>query len=243
MTIFQKLKWHIKRKTTSVFYIIRFLIYPRINIKGIIIPVDFRWSYSILKAMYKKQYEGVEINIIEKTIESQDKILEIGTGIGFISTFCAKIIGNDNILTYEANPTLDKQIQKLYILNNVKPKYKNSLVSEKTDYVDFYFDNKDFWSSSINTLNKRNAIKLKSENINNIIHSFNPNYLIMDIEGYEQNLIPIIDFSSIYKIQVELHAKLIGQVVVDKLIALLKNEGFEINQHLTIEEQYFFYKA
>ncbi len=36
--------------------------------------------------------------------------MELGAGLGFLSTYCAKIMGSDNVVTYEANPALEPYI-------------------------------------------------------------------------------------------------------------------------------------
>lgn len=72
------------------------------NIKGIYLPLEFSLGFDTLRWIVNHQYEINEIAIIEKTIKTEDVILEIGTGLGFVSAFCSKVI-NNNIYTFEAN--------------------------------------------------------------------------------------------------------------------------------------------
>ena len=136
MTLFQKLQWHLNRKFFSILFFCRFFIYPYSKINGIKIPVSYKWSFHMLKALFNKDYEGGELQIINRTIDENDRILEIGTCLGLISAFCAKKIGNDRIKTFEANPLLERRIRKLYKINSVEPDIQICLVSDKKDNSD-----------------------------------------------------------------------------------------------------------
>lgn len=239
--ILKKIKWHFSRKSKTAFYFLRFLIHPFVIIKGIKIPVDTNWSYPMLKALYGKEYEGGEINILAGTLEKKDRVLEIGTGLGFISAFCAKKIGEKNVMTFEANPFLEKRIRKLYQINNVSPNLRMALASTMNGYMDFFFEPIDIWSSSAIKLSQTSQlISVESVDINEVIKGFNPNYLIIDIEGAEYELLPKIDLKSINKIQIELHKKLIGDDKIEYLINYLRKEGFSVIEEFTASEQFYF---
>ncbi len=243
MTNSQKILWHTKRKTNSLFFFLRFLIYPYTTINGIKIPVDYKWSFPMLKALFDKSYEDGEINILINTLEKKDKILEIGSGLGLLSAYCAKQIGNENVKTYEANPFLEKRIRKLYKINNVKPELNISLVTDKKGEVNFYAEPNDVWASSLLKLtDTATKLNLRTTNINEIIANYNANYLIIDIEGAEYDLIPKINFSGINKLQIELHKKFIGEEKIEQIINLLKKQNFIEKTEYSTQEQFYFYK-
>src|SRR5690606_23487373 len=80
-------------------------------------------------------------------LQAGDIVLELGTGLGFISSLCAKRIGGDNVHSFEANPALRRAILKNYRLNALSPRLEIALLGEKSGAITFYVM-KNFWSSS-----------------------------------------------------------------------------------------------
>jgi len=74
--------------------------------------------------------------------------MEIGTGLGLLSSYCAKQIGEDKVFTFEANPALEQTIKTNYALNHVAPKLEMGLIGDSPGFSTFYVGKK-FWSSSI----------------------------------------------------------------------------------------------
>ena len=221
----------------------RFLLYPYKTIEGVKIPVSFKWTFNMLKQIYNETYEGGELNILRNTLNVNDKVLEIGTGLGLISTFCAQKVGDESVYTYEANPNLEPVIEKTYSINNVSPHHTTAIISTKESKTNFYIEPVDIWASSLmKHSNTALSVELNSLEINKIIKAVNPNYLIMDIEGYEYELLPYISWKNIRKIQVEIHTKFLGPDKTNEIIQTLDKQGFNIHSEYSREEQYYFYK-
>jgi len=180
---------------------------------------------------YNESYEGEEIGILSKHLSKDDVVMEIGAGIGFLSTFCAKQIGSDKVFAYEANPFMIDKIKETYKINNVSPTIKNTLLSNKEENINFYLE-KNFWSSSTVQRSKdAECVQVKSTDINNEIEQIQPSFLIVDIEGGEKDLIPMIDFqkNNIKKIIIEIHPHVIGEKEASDLIAHIISKGFSLN--------------
>ena len=241
MTILNQIQWHIRRKFNSIVFFFRFLLYPYVKIEGIKIPVDYKWSFPLLKALYLKEYEGGELNILKQTLEKTDRVLEIGAGLGFLSAYCAKKLGKENIKSFEANPSLEKIIRRLYKINRVQPDLTIALVADNEIDSIFFIEPNDIWASSMLKLSDT-AIEtqLKTLDINHIIAQFQPNYLVMDIEGAEYELLPKTNLDNINKIQLELHQKFLGKDKVNSLVCYLIEKGFCEKKELTTDEQFYF---
>ena len=78
--------------------------HPVVELGGVKIPVSRALSDNIRAALYDGYYESAELRTIHSKLEPEDRVMEIGAGIGFISSCCAKKIGSDRVLAYEANP-------------------------------------------------------------------------------------------------------------------------------------------
>jgi FkbM family methyltransferase len=183
-------------------------------------------SNNLRNFFYNESYEGHEIRVLQKVLDKKDMVMEIGAGIGFLSSYCSKKIGSDRVVAYEANPLMIDKIQETYRLNNVNPKINNIVLMDKEGETSFYLE-KDFWSSSmIKRTQNAKEVKVKTANINDEIRKYKINFLIIDIEGGEQNLLPKIDFSNIDKLLIEFHPSIIGNESVSDLIKLLLENRF-----------------
>jgi len=144
----------------------RYGIYYRIkkwkNLRGIYIPVYLKYGYSVLRFIDNGTYECQEMDIVESRLKSSDKVLELGTGIGFISTYCAKKIGNENIHTYEANPFLEDTIREVFKKNKVSPKFEIALVGDKDSNNEFMAQSEFLFSSKkhISQRGKKTSVPL-----------------------------------------------------------------------------------
>jgi len=186
-------------------------------------------SKNLKRSFYNKSYEKDEISILSEFLKPDDIVMEIGAGIGFLSAFCAQRVGNEKVFAYEANPMMIEKINETYSLNNVFPTVSNILLTEKSGEIDFYLE-KDFWSSSVVKRSEgADKIKVKTRDINLDIIDINPSLLIVDIEGGEMQLVPIIDFHNIKKVIIEVHPHVIGQREVSKVIALMIDKGFNLD--------------
>ncbi|MGH1406885.1 MAG: FkbM family methyltransferase [Rhodomicrobiaceae bacterium] len=190
-------------------------------------------SKELKKVFFHGGYERDEISILKQHLKNNDIVMEIGAGIGFISSYCASNIGSKRVFAYEANPMMIEKIKQTYLLNNIEPTISNSLLIDQDGEIDFYIE-QDFWSSStIRRSNKAKKISVITKNINTEIKTINPSLLIIDIEGGERDLLPMIDFHNIQKIIIEIHPDIIGLEAASNCIKYILNNGFHLQfEHL-----------
>lgn len=232
---------HIIKKI--VFYKRRIFRPKVIKNYGVKIKVGKHISENITSFIYSGAYEGEEVAILSKVLKPTDKVLEIGAGLGFLTIFCAKQIGSKNIVAYEANPLLIEKIKENFSLNNVNPDIQNVILGDTESEVDFFVEDS-FWSSStIRRSDEAKVIKVKSININDILLDMRPNFIIMDIEGGEKELIYKINFNLIDKLLIEIHPHVIGNTQATKIIAYLFEKGFELDFALSKGIVFYFTKS
>lgn len=237
--MFYKVLNYIKRRIKS-----RWLMFTdpkRVQLHGINLNLEHESIPKSLRAFfYYGGYEKQEIQILTKNLSPADIVMEIGAGIGFLSSYCAKKIGSQRVHAYEANPKMIPKIQETYKLNEVSPCLHNVLLSENEKEVDFFLE-PGFWSSStIERSAQSEKVLVQSKNINKELDNIKPTFLIIDIEGGEKDLIPLIDFSSIRKIIIEMHPHVIGNDEVSGVIELVLSKGFNLRLDESIGEVLFF---
>src|SRR5580704_16528201 len=132
--------FHFQKYTRLFWYNIRYRIYPWKTISGIKMPVSLSMKYGTLRFISNGKYEQGEIEIIKNTLQPADIVLELGTGLGFVSAYCAKIVGSENVFTYEANLSLQKFIARLHLANEVHPNIIFKILGKGAGLLHFYLN-------------------------------------------------------------------------------------------------------
>ena len=208
-------------------------------VQGVYLPLDSDIGFNTLRWIVNGKYEEGEIELIRQRIEPSDRILEIGAGLGFVSTYCAKIVGSDNVFSFEANPLNFEMALRVYKRNNVCPHLLNALLADCKGIIDFPVNRKSRLASSLLKTSSE-IVRVPQMMLNEKIEELRPNFLIMDIEGAEYEIFKLIRFQTIKKIQVELHPSILGEVKINEIFELLKKNGFVTDMSFPDGRNYFF---
>lgn len=232
-----KLGW-VKRKFFQAYY---GLLSPQIiTIRGIRLQLGSHISETIRDVIYRGDYEGPELRIARSKLHPDDVVMEIGAGLGFLSTYCAKQIGDNKVFTYEANPQLEPHILQTYKLNRVNPTLEICLVGEGNGEKDFFLS-KDFWqSSTILPAKSSKKVTVPVKDFNQEIHRINPTFLIIDIEEGEYDLLHYADFHNVRKLLIEIHPSVLGREKFEWVKQKILEAGFYLNQELSCTQEFFF---
>lgn len=188
---------------------VRYVIGRRVTYENIQLCIDRKLvSRRVAFRIFQGKYEKNEKRIISETLHPNDRVFEIGTGIGFISMYCALTCRDRNIFTYEANPLLVPLIKKNFKLNNRAINVDNCVLVHRpeTDFSEFYVC-KDFYSSSLTKpASYDSVIKVPNKDFLTELRRVSPTCLIVDIEGFEYELFRNVELPScIAKVLIELH--------------------------------------
>lgn len=175
-------------------------------------------------------YEHKESEAIRRMAQDGDRVLEIGGGIGYMSTLVATKKAVQEVHTFEANPRLIPYIREVHAANNVtNVTVTNALLADSDGPpVDFHI-RKNFLGSSMDRDSDPNTIiateKVPQKNIHAVLNTLRPDLLICDIEGAEAHLLPLCDFSGLRTAVVELHPQWIGQSGVQAVFDTFHRAG------------------
>lgn len=207
--------------------------HPIPELAGIKIPIVQHLTDNICAAIYDQYYESAELNTFRRKLAKQDIVLEVGAGIGFLSSYCSSVIGSENVFTYEANPQLEPLIRRVYSTNQVQPTLKIGVLGNQAGQTKFYVT-RDFWASSLfPPAEPSEEMTVPVYDLNEEVFRINPTFLLMDIEGGEYDLIKTIDFHTIRKISAELHTDVLGQDRIDEIKAVMNGAGFVVDPSLS----------
>lgn len=209
-----------------------------ITIDGLRVCADRRLvSKTISKVLYRGHHELPERQLAGRFLHRGDRVLEIGAGVGLVSLVCARLVGAENLLSYEANPALEEVIRLNFRLNGMEANLRIAAAAPEAGETTFYFA-RDLYSSSLIDRHLGKAERVRCDALAAIVAEFKPTVLVMDVEGAEVDLLPVADLSGIDKMLLELHPWIVGQERIDDLIALIGSKGFVLREQ--IEASYAF---
>ena len=168
--------------------------------------------------------------------------MEVGAGLGFLSAFCAKKIGNERVFAYDANPALMEMIRQIHSDNGVAPTVRNALLGDGEGEREFFLE-KDFWASSlIAQTPDAQAIRVPQVDLNTEIRRIAPTFMIVDIEGGEAEFFQLADLTPVRKLCVEVHPHVLGNRRISEMIARLVDQGFALDFGCMQKNVLFFYR-
>ncbi|WP_051241989.1 FkbM family methyltransferase [Stappia stellulata] len=216
----------------------RFLNPDMITIDGVKISTSREdVTETIRQGLYKETYEEPERRLVRAALSKADRVLEIGAGIGLVSLVCSKICGRDNVLSYEANPLLERVINKNFSLNQLEPNLRTRAIAARPGAFDFHFA-ENIFSSSLYDRNLGGKTRVECDGMQDVMSTFEPSVLVLDVEGAEADLLPNADLAMVNKIIVEMHPHVIGDARIGELRRYLELSGFNLATADGISELY-----
>lgn len=181
-------------------------------------------------SLRENTYEAKECDAVMRVVRAGDTVLELGGGIGYMSTLVACKKNIAHVHTFEANPALIPYIQSVHAANDVtNATIHNALLSEEAgDPVDF-FVRQNFLASSMDGSVEQDSIiethKIEQRSVHKVLADTKPDVLICDIEGAEAHLLPAGDWSGLRAAIIELHPQWIGQKGVQAVFDCMHEAG------------------
>lgn len=223
-------------------YLTRLLLRPKIvRIDGVTLSIPNGVRGSVLHSLYAERYERLERALLPLLLRSDDRIVELGSAIGYIGLVTSRIVGSSSIIMVEANADLIPEIVKNFSLNNVAlPSLRHGVASTSNGMIEFHVDAQ-FWASSTRPVpgSTSRVDHVEMIDTNYLLREHCTTVLICDIEGGEIDLLPALDLTGIRLVVAELHPAVIGNTGVDKILSHMKTVGLPV-RHILANEVYIF---
>jgi FkbM family methyltransferase len=217
-------------------YQYRILRRPIITIEGVRIRVGRHMSRRVERALSRGGYERQQLQLIGALLTPGDVVVEVGAGLGLVSTFCAQRVGSRRVFAFEADPDLEPCIRETYDLNEVEPTLDMCAVGARAGRVTIYRD-KHLVSSSVG---RRRAgtrpVEVPGKALNYVVQRFRPTLLIIDAEGAGRQLFDGAELPTVTRIVLELHDRVIGAQGTDRVRDTLAKLGFKEDRGLSSNE-------
>lgn len=205
----------------------------RMNVSGI--------APYILNEMDNGTYELPEKTLCAKYFTKQDRVLELGSAVGYVGIATIKEHPGISWISVEANPWCVERSEENYALNGIYPGILPGVAALETGYTKFYV-REEFWNSSLDPVELEyskitDVIECDMYDVNELLEG--KTALLMDIEGGEQNLIKSggINLETIHKLVIEFHSRFTGADYVEYAIDEIERTHKLVER---ISEVYYF---
>lgn len=192
----------------------------------------------VRESLLKQRFESKEADQVTKLIKQDDRVLELGAGLGFISAVAGLAEPDATILSYEANPRLIPYIAAVHQMNHlgncrvVNAALTSSITALQKKQATFYL-RRDFWGSSFsaapNDWYDTTSVPLHS--LNAVIEAFQPTFIVCDIEGAELDVFLNATLSGVTRVLLEIHSKTLTRRGVKTLFDAFSSRDFHYDQH------------
>lgn len=185
-----------------------------LDLRGIRIPDDPRIiTPAIRRAILTGRFEAEEAAAVPGIVRPGDRVLEIGAGIGFMSTLLLRRPEVECVIAVEANPALISYMGDLHAENGVDGVIRlNAVLTNDTrDRATFYVRH-DFWMGSLMAHPNPyvGTIEVPTHSLDRLLRDEAITLIVCDIEGAEAFLFEGADLGPVDRIFLELHDHVTG---------------------------------
>ena len=166
----------------------------RINISNSFVfegvEVQYLNDFSIIPGLLNKTYEKHEIEFVKKCLRPGHVFLDVGANIGIYSIVAAKTVGvQGRVFSFEPNPAtfqvLERNVSQFMQITPVQ-----MALAERPGRSILFVDDKSPGCSSLLDETDKAKIEVELGTIDDYIehlHLPSPDFIKLDIEGYEEN--------------------------------------------------------
>lgn len=205
-----------------------------VAIHGVRVAVDEeRLSPQMMKVLRSGDYEKPEASQLPTIVQPGERVVELGGGLGFISSKVAQTGHAQSITVYEANPTLIPLIEETHRLNGVTATVINAVVVPKVESPTLpFYVRRDFWASSLapQPFGYSEVIEVPTFGFAEMLRLYEPTMLIVDIEGGEAALFHDVPLTGVKKVYIEIHQQVLGRIGMKRLFDFFSARDFHYDQ-------------
>lgn len=203
-----------------------------VSVEGVELQLDPAWATEELRlAISSGVYERTERDILERTLDPGDQYLELGAGTGLIMTCACRIVGDQHVVAFEADPRLAVVAEINARHNGYAPLVVNAAVVPGSggDKAHFY-RREPFTISSLDPSGGGTPFFVPTVGFRGALARWQPSYLMIDVEGAEVKLLsdtPLL--ATVRSICVETHQAVVGLPAIQLMLVKLIQEGFALD--------------
>jgi FkbM family methyltransferase len=182
------------------------------------------------RALTSGRYENHEADALLLHLRPEDRLLDLGAGLGFICALAARVLGETSVLGIEAGPDTVKLARRNLAANGLDgvKVMRGAVVGEGEGEVEFG-QRPAFWASALKGPEgwpeNAEVIRVPARPIGKLLAKFAPTVICCDIEGGELQVLTQ-PLPGVRLVVVETHPEVYGAAGVAQIGAALQSQGF-----------------
>lgn len=188
---------------------------PFVTYRGLKVPIHGTHVIRPIKdQLLSNQYEVPEIEALLQLLRPNDRVIEVGVGLGVVSGLAAKSQPDAQIKCFEANPELIAAIEELHDVNDIHSiELQNAILVPGVggETRDFHIHQSFAEGSLIATDKTSHTVQVPTLSVEEMLENFKPDVLVVDIEGGEAELLSQLNLTGVRALVLELHPALISR--------------------------------
>lgn len=176
------------------------------------------------------RYEGHEAAAVQMRLRAGNRVLELGSGLGYIASLCAGITGPENVATVEANPdmlpvirgNLDRNgFQAVTLIHGAV-----TGLEDADEHIQFE-QKKSFWAARLAGAdsNPDAVVTVPMLHMDALLAQYRPHVVVMDIEGAEAQLFERKWPRHVRSVMMELHPNQYPDTVIKTIVDCMSASG------------------
>jgi len=181
-----------------------------VKFHGLDVPVTGdHVSMIVWKMLLRGTYEAPELSALRAILQNSDTVLELGAGMGVVSSVAAKAHPTIHIESYEANPAMIPVIKDLHARNDITnvTLHNMLLLPDTSETPRTFHVAASFAESSLikGDMDGKSSVQVPQKDIRTVLSKLKPDVILCDIEGAEAEVFPGLDLTGVRAIVLELH--------------------------------------
>ncbi len=181
-----------------------------VEIDGIRMRIDPRMSEHNIRKLASGRHTKHERALLRGALRDDDRVMELGGGIGMVAIDCSRRLGGDRVVSYEPSPGMETLIRENYALNDVTPTLIMAMVGQHAGTRTFHVAEKFSRSSAHMSGPGTRPVEVPVKAFDDERARHRPTVLVCDIQGGETEFFGFADLSTLRMVLVEVHPDLIG---------------------------------
>ncbi|GGE25723.1 methyltransferase, FkbM family [Gemmobacter megaterium] len=200
-----------------------------LHFHGLQVPVQgAHVSKPVWKHIWRGDYEWPELRALSALMRPEDRVLELGLGMGLVSGVMARRHPGARFTSYEANPALPEAIARLHRTNGITNVEVRSAVVAPLDQGatrSFRLHRHFTESSLVAGAADLEAVEVPVHDPAAVFAEVRPDLLVCDIEGAEEELIPVLPLAGLRAAVIELHPHIVSRAGMARIFGAFLGAG------------------
>jgi len=202
-----------------------------------------RYSDNMIRDLTGGHYDARERALVADLLRADDRVLEVGTGIGAVTMTAARVVGADAVLTYDGNPSIVADARRNFAFNRLAAiqaragVLQNRMRFGRSPGKEKFAISRDFRASRLDDGHGGEdvvaSLSVPASCLEDQMAAHRASALVCDIEGGEVELLLGAELSKIRLIILRVHDAAVGAHAADAMMRWLVSNGHNLDLHAT----------